>query len=84
MKKSSLQENILTAHGWTAVGAMEKAEALALISEMLRGEPAARGAVSDLLRHPWWPEPCGVKPFPCAHFCHDSHKDSPHAKQTGA
>ena len=44
MKKSSLQENILTAHGWTAVGAMEKAEALALIREMLRGEPAARGS----------------------------------------
>jgi hypothetical protein len=40
MKKSSLQENIFTAHGWTAVGAMEKVEALALIGEMLQGEPS--------------------------------------------
>ena len=44
MKQSSLQENIfmkffLTAHGWTAAGAMEKAEALALIGGMLQGEP---------------------------------------------
>ena len=57
MKGAACEENGFTARG---PGAMEKAEALALIGEMLRGEPEARGAVAALLRHPWWPGPFGV------------------------
>ena len=33
---------------------MAQTEALALIGAMLQGEPAARGTVADLLRHPFW------------------------------